>query len=179
MGIPYIARELNKAIPPVAVAPEAIPPAPPPVAIAVANPRADYEALIQGILTPDQREMLNEFIAVALTPGLDEWQTDIIKEFIRNYVRLQPADMGRTNVEFGNFIEPGFRQRRPGQREVDAFRVLPIDQKIVIIMNLNFWLDEQIGNGVFAEAPAAIVAPAFIAPAAIAAPAADPFIAIE
>ena len=175
--IPYIARELNKAIPPVAVAPEAIPPAPPPVAIAVANPRADYEALIQGILTPDQREMLNEFIAVALTPGLDEWQTDIIKEFIRNYVRLQPADMGRTDVEFGNFIEPGFRHNHPGQREIDAFRVLPIDDKINIIMNLNFWLDEQIANGVFAlNAP--VVAPVpIVAHAAIAAPAADPFIA--
>ena len=159
------------------MAPEAIPPAPPPVAIAVANPRADYEALIQGILTPDQREMLNEFIAVALTPGLDEWQTDIIKEFIRNYVRLQPADMGRTDVEFGNFIEPGFRHNHPGQREIDAFRVLPIDDKINIIMNLNFWLDEQIANGVFAlNAP--VVAPVpIVAHAAIAAPAADPFIA--
>ncbi len=175
--MPYIARELNKAIPPIAAAPAVLPPAPPPVVIAVANPRAAYEALIQGILTPDQREMLNEFITVALTPGLDEWKTDIIKEFIRNYVRLQPAGMGRTDVEFGNFIEPGFRHNHPGQREIDAFRVLPIDDKINIIMNLNFWLDEQIANGVFAlNAP--VVAPVpIVAHAAIAAPAADPFIA--
>lgn len=175
--IPYIARELNKAIPPIAAAPAALPPAPPPVVIAVANPRAAYEALIQGILTPDQREMLNEFITVALIPGLDERKTDIIKEFIRNYVRLQPAGMGRTDVEFGNFIEPGFRHNHPGQREIDAFRVLPIDDKINIIMNLNFWLDEQIANGVFAlNAP--VVAPVpIVAHAAIAAPAADPFIA--
>jgi hypothetical protein len=175
--MPYIARELNKAIPPIAAAPAALPPAPPPVVIAVANPRAAYEALIQGILTPDQREMLNEFITVALIPGLDEWKTDIIKEFIRNYVRLQPAGMGRTDVEFGNFIEPGFRHNHPGQREIDAFRVLPIDDKINIIKNLNFWLDEQIANGVFAlNAP--VVAPVpIVAHAAIAAPAADPFIA--
>jgi hypothetical protein len=121
--------------------------------------------------------MLNEFITVSLTPGLDEWKTDIIKEFIRNYVRLQPAGMGRTDVEFGNFIEPGFRHNHPGQREIDAFRVIPIDQKIVIIMNLIFWLDEQIANGVFAlNAP--VVAPVpIVAHAAIAAPAADPFIA--
>ena len=181
----YIAKELNKAIPPAAMGPAALPPAPPPVAVAVAafaNPGAAYEALIHGNLTPDQREMLNEFIAVALTPGLDEWQTDIIKEFIRNYVRLQPAGMGRTDVEFGNFIEPGFRHNHPGQREIDAFSVLPIDDKINIIMNLNFWLEEQIAIGVFVlnapvVAPAAIIAPAVVAPAAIAAPAADPFIA--
>ena len=177
--IPYIARELNKAIPPAAVAPADLPPAPPAVAAAVAavaNPRAAYEALIQGILTPDQREILNEFITVALTPGLDEWQTDIIKEFIRNYVRLQPAGMGRTDVEFGNFIEPGFRHNHPGQREIDAFRVLPINNKINIIMNLNFWLDEQIASGVFAAAP--VVGPVpIVAQAAIAVPAADPFIA--
>ena len=173
--IPYIARELNKAIPPIAAAPAALPPAPPPVVIAVANPRAAYEALIHGNLTPDQQEMLNEFINVALTPGVDEWQTDIIKEFIRNYVRLHPAGMGRTDVEFGNFIEPGFRHNHPGQREIDAFRVLPIDDKINIIMNL----DEQIAiaNDVFAlNAP--VVAPVpIVAHAAIAAPAADPFIA--
>ena len=173
--IPYIARELNKAIPPAAMGPAALPPAPPPVA--VANPRAAYEALIHGNLTPDQRQMLNEFIAVALTPGLDKWLTDIIKEFIRNYVHLQPAGMGRTDVEFGNFIEPGFRHNHPGQREIDAFSVLPIDDKINIIMNLKFWLDDQIVNGVFAlNAP--VVAPVpIVAHAAIAAPAADPFIA--
>ncbi|MEI7494359.1 MAG: hypothetical protein WCJ92_07190 [Alphaproteobacteria bacterium] len=183
----YIARELNKAIPPnaavlVAPVPAALPPAPPPVAIAVANPRAAYEALIQGNLSPDQREMLNEFITIALTPGIDEWQTDIIKEFIRNYVQLADSHKRDAYVELGNFIEPGFRQRRPGQREVDAFKALVNNgDKTQIIINLKWWLDDQIANHAFIlnapVAPAAIIAPAVVAPAAIAAPAEDPFIA--
>ncbi len=176
--MPYIARELNKAIPPIAAAPAVLPPAPPPVVIAVANPRAAYEALIQGILTPDQREMLNEFITVALTPGLDEWKTDIIKEFINVYIQLPNQNKINVYIEMGNFIEPGFRQRHPLQREIDAFKVLLNNgDKIQIIMNLKWWLDEQIAHGVFAlNAP--VVAPVpIVAHAAIAAPAADPFIA--
>ncbi len=189
----YIARGLNKAIPPIAVVPAALPvvvvpaampPAPPPVAIAVVNPRAAYEALIQGNLLPEQREMLMEFITIALTADWEQFKNigifadDMLQTFIENYVRLQPADKQQTYVEFGNFIEPGFRQRRPGQREVDAFKALANNgEKIQIIMSLAEWLGNQ-GFALNAPvAPAAIIAPAVVVPAAIAALAEDPFIA--